>query len=86
MVLIDGEPILYLDRRGRRLRTFEGKDDPELLGLAAAALNVVAARRRGKLLRIEEIDGSPARTSKHASLFRNRGFTADHRGLILEVG
>ncbi len=86
VVLVDGEPILYLDRRGRRLRTFEGKDDAELLGLAAAALNVVAARRRGKLLRIEEIDGSPARTSKHASLFRTRGFTADHRGLILEVG
>ncbi len=86
VVLVDGEPVLHLDRRGRRLRTFAGKDDGELIALAARALEVVAARRRGKLLRIEEIDGEAARTSKHATLFRREGFTADHRGLILEAG
>jgi len=86
VVLVDGEPVLYLDRRGRRLRTFADQAEPDVISTAARALDIVAKRRRGKLLRIEEIDGTPARTSKHAAALRQQGFTADHRGLILEAG
>jgi ATP-dependent Lhr-like helicase len=86
VVLVDGRPVLHLDRRGRRLRTFADHAEPSLLTAAARALDIVAKRQRGKLLRIEEIDGTPARTSAHAALLRQEGFTADHRGLILEAG
>jgi ATP-dependent Lhr-like helicase len=85
VVLVDGEPVLYLDKSGRRLRTFEGKTDRALLALATRALDEVARRSRGKLLRIEEIDGAPARTSPHAEVLYAQGFTSDHRGLVLEA-
>jgi ATP-dependent Lhr-like helicase len=81
VVLVDGEPVLFLDRRGRRLRTFKDRTAPELLSLAVRALDQA---RTGKLLRIEHIDGAPARTSPHAPLLRASGFGADHRGLTLE--
>ena len=84
VVLVDGTPVLYLNRSGQKLRTFANHEDG--LGRAVHALREVARRRRGKLLRIEEVDGAPARTSPHAARFREQGFTADHRGLILEAG
>ncbi len=83
VVLVDGEPVLFLDRGGRRLRTFAGRAAPELLSLAARALEQLL-RTGPKLLRIEHIDGTPARTSPHAPLLRASGFGADHRGLLLE--
>jgi ATP-dependent Lhr-like helicase len=86
VVMVDGQLVLYLDRRGTRLRTFVGADERDELLLALGALSEVAERSRGKLLRIEDIDGEPARTSGHLPLFREARFTADHRGLILEVG
>jgi hypothetical protein len=45
----------------------------------------VAARKRGKTLRIETIDGQPARTSPHAAALIEAGFFADPRGLVREL-
>ena len=52
---------------------------------AAAALRRLAAQRRGKYLRIETIDGEPARSSPKAPLFVQAGFTEGFGGLVLEV-
>jgi hypothetical protein len=94
VVIVNGEPLLYLDRSGRRAVTFSptptsapspGSDDGLLLVHAAAALRRLAAQRRGKYLRIETIDGEPARSSPKAPLFTQAGFTEDYKGLVLEV-
>jgi ATP-dependent helicase Lhr and Lhr-like helicase len=85
VVLVGGEAALYLDRGARRLLTFPAADDPEVALMAARALTEVARRRRGKLLRIESIDGQAARTSNVAATLRKADFTSDPRGLILEA-
>ncbi|MFW5876568.1 MAG: DEAD/DEAH box helicase [Myxococcota bacterium] len=85
VVLDDGHPVLYVARGGKRLRTFEGRDEPERLARAARALTPLARTRRGHMLRIEEIDGEPARTSRHAAALRDAAFGMDHRGLVLEL-
>jgi ATP-dependent Lhr-like helicase len=84
VVLVDGVATLYVDRGGRRLLTFPAADDPDVEIAAARALTRVAARHRGKILRIEKIDGEPARTSPHAERLRAADFTSDPRGLLLE--
>jgi ATP-dependent Lhr-like helicase len=83
VVLVQGALRLYLDRGARRALTFS--DDSGSLVLAASALREVAARRRGRYLRLERLDGELARTSPRATLFGQAGFTPDHKGLVLEA-
>jgi ATP-dependent Lhr-like helicase len=84
VVLVGGEAILYIDRGGKRLVTFRGAEDTRRLVVAARALGPVAARQRGRMLRIEKIDGSPARTSVLADRLREADFASDVRGLTLD--
>lgn len=83
VISVDGELVMVVDRGGRRLRTFT--DSPALLAPAAAALVRVARGKRGRMLRVETIDGEPARASRHAALLREASFGADHKGLVLEA-
>jgi ATP-dependent Lhr-like helicase len=85
VVFVDGRATLYLDRGSRRLLTFPAADDHETMIAAARALTRVAARTRSKSLRIEQIDGLPARTSPVADHLRLADFSSDPRGLVLEV-
>jgi ATP-dependent helicase Lhr and Lhr-like helicase len=83
VILVDGQAALYVDKGGRRLLTFI--DDRDTVIAAARALDRVAARKRGKTLRIETIDGQPARVSPHAAAFIEAGFFADPHGLMREL-
>ena len=85
VVLVDGIATLYVDRGGRRLLTFPAADDPDVAITAARALTKVAERHRGRILRIEKIDGEPARTSPHAERLRAAAFQSDPRGLFVEA-
>jgi ATP-dependent helicase Lhr and Lhr-like helicase len=86
VVLVGGEIVLYLDRGARRMVTFPvAAERIDLLSLAVRALATVASARRGKMLRIETIDGESARRSPHAATLHAAGFFADPRGLVLEV-
>ena len=85
VVLVGGEPVLFLERAGRRALTFGAARDEAKLAVAAKALGQVAARRRGKFIRLETIDGGPARSSSCADALRRSGFTEDPKGLVLEV-
>ena len=85
VVLVNGELALFVDKGGKRMVSFPAADDAEVASMAARALAVVAKRQRGKLLRIETIDGEPARTSGLAETLRGAAFTSDPRGLILEA-
>ncbi len=85
VVLVGGEPVLYVDTSGRKLVTFAGARNRDWLVAAASALRPVALRKRGKMLRIDTIDGEPALASPHAEALRAAAFFSDHRGLVLEA-
>ena len=83
VVLVGGAPALYLDRGAHRALTFGA--DAETLTAAAGALPALARRRRGRYLRLDTIDGAPARAAPCAAAFLAAGFYPDHRGLTLEL-
>ncbi len=85
VVLVDGVPVLWLERGAKRIVTFPAADDARTFELAAKALPRIAETRRGKALRVETIDGEPARGSRFAEALRAADFHADVRGLSLEV-
>ena len=85
VVVVDGAPVLWIERGGKRLVTFPAADDEATLHVALRGLAKVAETRRGKTLRIESIDGEPARTSRFSQALRAADFGGDIRGLTLEV-
>jgi ATP-dependent Lhr-like helicase len=85
VVLARGEPVFYLGSGGKHLITFPAARERELLTAAVMALREVASRRRGKALRIEQIDGKNARSSELAAELLALQFTAGYRGLELEA-
>jgi ATP-dependent Lhr-like helicase len=78
VVLVDGDPTLYLDRKGRRLRTFAGADEGAI-ERALPALREVAARHPRRALSLEEVDGAPAFRSDLLPAMEESGFTPDYR-------
>jgi ATP-dependent Lhr-like helicase len=82
VVLVDGVPVLYLERNGEGLLTFPAADDPELAGLAAAALSSLVTRGLRRELRIATVDGVPAAGSPLRGALESAGFRPGYRGLI----
>jgi ATP-dependent Lhr-like helicase len=85
IVLVAGEPVLYLAKSGTKMLTLPGAASSEYLAVAARALESIAARRRGKYRRVERIDGGEARQSQFAHALTSINFTATYRGLEREV-
>ncbi|MDD9939000.1 MAG: DEAD/DEAH box helicase [Myxococcales bacterium] len=85
LVMVAGEPVLYLGAGARHLLTFPAAREPGMLEQAARALEDIARTRRGKSLRVEQIDGTAARQSDWASQLLAINFTGGYRGLTLEV-
>jgi ATP-dependent Lhr-like helicase len=84
LVIEGGEPLLYLDRGGARAVSFAGASDAGRALRAVRALARLFGDRRRAMVRIEEIDGQPARASSLAPTFVQAGFRADYKGLVLE--
>ncbi|MFJ4471546.1 ATP-dependent helicase [Streptomyces sp. NPDC089424] len=90
IVLVDGEPALYMERGGKTLLAWPTDqdatptDDPRL-GAAAEAL--AAAARAGSLgtVTVERINGAAALTSPVGTLLESAGFIATPRGLRLRA-
>jgi ATP-dependent Lhr-like helicase len=82
VVLVQGAPILYVERGGRRLRVFS--DDAKSLALAVEALRRAPGRRRP--LRVESVNGQPALKSKPAAALRQAGFRMEPNALVLDPG
>jgi ATP-dependent Lhr-like helicase len=81
--LIDGEPVLYLDRSHRGLLTFPAANDEALLAMAITALAEDSVAVGAKGLSIERINGEPAYESHLGHALRNAGFAQGFRGLTL---
>jgi ATP-dependent helicase Lhr and Lhr-like helicase len=78
VVLVDGSPVLFLDRRGRRLRTFEGTDETTI-ARALPRLRDMARTYPRRSLSLDEVDGEPAFRSALKPLLEEAGFTPDYR-------
>ncbi|MEZ4281279.1 MAG: DEAD/DEAH box helicase [Myxococcota bacterium] len=86
VVLVDGAPLLLVERGGRSLSLFVDpitRQDERLLA-ALRALAVGASRLGVKRLAVEQVDGSPARESTIAGLFERAGFRTAYRGFELD--
>ncbi|MEX1183561.1 MAG: helicase-related protein, partial [Gemmatimonadota bacterium] len=84
-VLVDGVPVLYLDRDGRRLRTFADISDDAVVR-ALPALRDVARGRPSHTLSIERAGSEPAISSPLTTLLVDAGFTRDYRFMRLRAG
>jgi ATP-dependent helicase Lhr and Lhr-like helicase len=84
VVLVDGEPVLYVDRNGRRLRQF-ATASPETLTLALPALRDVARGRPGRTLALERVGDDLAIQSPLTQQLRAAGFTQDYRAMRLRA-
>jgi ATP-dependent Lhr-like helicase len=93
VVLVDGLPVLYLERGGRSLLTFPAAEDAEVAGMALAALPALvasgasgpsgASRGRSRELVLARVDGEPVATSPWREVLLGAGFAAGYRGLVL---
>jgi ATP-dependent helicase Lhr and Lhr-like helicase len=83
VVLLDGSPVLYLERGGRSLLTFPTGDRPDDLerGLSAFAAWVTSDRRRR--VSIERVDGEAVFGSPLERPLADAGFQTDLRGMVL---
>jgi ATP-dependent Lhr-like helicase len=81
IVLVDGVPVLYVERSGRGIVTLPAAEQDGLLELAMPVLLGYAARHGAKGLTIERIDGAPAIESPLAAHLRAAGFASGYRGL-----
>jgi ATP-dependent Lhr-like helicase len=81
VALVDGSPVLYLERGGRSVVTLPDFEAEDLRTLALRALAQFAERAGQKGMTLERIDGAPAADSRHAAAFREAGFSEGYRGL-----
>ncbi len=84
VVLVDGAPVLYLDRGARRLRIQAGVDEP-VLGRALEALPDLARRRPRRRILLEKVNGEAATSSRFVGHLETVGFVPEYRALRLHV-
>jgi ATP-dependent Lhr-like helicase len=78
VVLADGVPVVYLERGGRSLVTFEGHDRADW----PAALVALLDRGRFRSLEIGKVDGEPVTGTDIAARLEAAGFVPGYRGLV----
>jgi ATP-dependent Lhr-like helicase len=84
VVLIDGEPVLYLERGGKSLQTLPAFADRDVAQQALASLRQLVADGRFRSLQIERVDSIAVGDSPHAEALANAGFQRAYRGWLLK--
>jgi ATP-dependent Lhr-like helicase len=83
VVLVDGDPTLYVERGRRSLVTLPALD--QSAALAAGALRHLAENSSRRELIIDHIDGESALTSPARPLLEQAGFQREYLGLALRL-
>jgi ATP-dependent helicase Lhr and Lhr-like helicase len=84
VVLMGGEPVLYVERGGRALQTLVGADDPRVEPTLVALVEQVRAGRL-KRIALEKVDGEPAIDSPLGPALMALGFQQGPRRLTLSA-
>ena len=82
VVLADGDPVLYLERSGRAIRTFPAFAERTTALDALRALVRPGPDASLRRVRIERIDGEPVLTSPLHGIVLDAGFQRTYRGLV----
>ncbi len=84
VVLVDGLPVLYVERGGHGLVTLPAADDPERLKMALPALAGLLADGRLRELVLARVDGEPVgQGSAWRARLADAGFVPGYRGMSL---
>jgi ATP-dependent Lhr-like helicase len=78
VVLVDGRPVIYVERGGRSMLIWS--DDESVVQTAASAL-VETGRRQGLQIRLQRIDGVEVAASPRAPVLERAGLIRTPRGL-----
>ncbi len=78
MVLVDGDLVLFIERGGRTMLTFD--DDPGRLRNACASLAATVKRGGVDKIVVEKVDGASIHGHPFAELLAEEGFSATPRG------
>ena len=81
VVLLDGEPAVFLERGAKTLVTFAGPEP----GAWADAISGLAKDGRVRRIELRQIDGAPAGEHPAADALRGAGFVDGYRGLVLRA-
>jgi ATP-dependent Lhr-like helicase len=84
VVLVGGEPVLYVERSGKGLQTLCDPGDPRIAG-AIEALAVFVRGGRGRKLSVERVDGEDVIGSPFEALLVEHGFRQGPRKLTLSA-
>jgi ATP-dependent Lhr-like helicase len=84
VVIVGGQPVIYLERGGKSLSTLVGRED-ERLPRALDALASAIGRGRIKRVALEKIDGEPAMGSPLSPLLIAAGFQEGPRRITLSA-
>jgi ATP-dependent Lhr-like helicase len=82
VVLVDGQPALYLERGGG-IQTLPPLDDAEIAAAAIPALRTLVLDGRLRELLVSKVDGAPVADSPWRSVLLAGGFVAAYRGLAM---
>ena len=85
VVLVDGEPVVYLERGGKSLQTLPAFADRDTAAVALNALRQLLADGRFRSLQIERVDGVPVADSPHSDALAAAGFQRSYRGWLLRA-
>jgi len=85
VVLLDGEPVIYLERGGKTLQTLPAFANSESAAKALNALRQLLADGRFRSIQIERVDGVPVSESAHAAALAEAGFQRSYRGWLLRA-
>ncbi|MBK5223802.1 MAG: DEAD/DEAH box helicase [Acidimicrobiia bacterium] len=78
VVLASGMPVVYLERGGRSIVTFDGHERVDW----PSALAGLVERGRFRALEIGKVDGEPVAGSEVAERLHGAGFVTGYRGLV----
>jgi ATP-dependent Lhr-like helicase len=82
VVLLGGEPVLFVERGGRSLVSLREPDEPWLRTALAALVEHVKGSR-GRRLAVERFDGEPVGETEWMPLLLDVGFVAGPRRAVL---
>jgi ATP-dependent Lhr-like helicase len=85
VVLVDGEPVVYLGSSGKSLETLPAFAEREKAAVALNALRLLLADGRVRSLQIERVDGASVNDTPHAAALAEAGFQRSYRGMTLRA-